>query len=71
MAHPIPILVAGIALFLVLNLYDRICPIDLNLLRGATKKWQLPPGPKGVPVLGNLLMLKGIAQETETRKIVR
>lgn len=71
MAHLIPTLVAGIAFFLAFYVYDCICPIDLNLLRGASKKWRLPPGPKGVPVLGNLLMLKDVANEKETRKVVR
>jgi hypothetical protein len=39
-------------LLLLLYLYWLLTPVD----RRSSKKWRLPPGPSGYPLIGNLLL---------------
>ncbi|RMD44248.1 hypothetical protein DV735_g846, partial [Chaetothyriales sp. CBS 134920] len=49
--------------------WNAISPIDRQLHLGSSGGWKLPPGPKGVPILGNLLNIKGVLDDTRQELI--
>ena len=46
--------ITGAALLALHWLYNELVPIDQRINLSRKRSWKLPPGPRGVPLLGNL-----------------
>ncbi|GIZ49004.1 hypothetical protein CKM354_001204500 [Cercospora kikuchii] len=66
-------LLAGVAICIaaITWLYNELAPIDRRLSLTARKKWKLPPGPRGVPFLGNLIDLGRAAKSNPEKLLTR